>query len=81
LWKGEKMDINTTLFIGFETILRYLILFAESVYVLFAFIQSRQVKLMNSSFKTPQAGLFVLLAQIHLWATIIVFFFSLKSLL
>jgi len=65
----------------FETTMHFAILFAQLVYVLIAFIQTRQVKLMNTSFKTPQAPFFSFLAKIHLLAAVIVFFVSLFVLL
>ncbi len=70
-----------TLFQGFEVFLHYAVLFVQAVYVMFAFMQTRQVKLMNASFKTPQAGFFKLLSQIHLFVSIGIFIISLVLLL
>ncbi len=73
--------INFDIFKSFEIILHYAILFLQAVYIMIAFIQTRQVKLMNSSFKTPQAGVFRIVAQLHLLAAIGIFFVSLMLLL
>ncbi len=70
-----------TLFQSFEVFLHYAVLFVQAVYVMFAFMKTRQVKLMNASFKTPQAGFFRNVAQAHLLVAIGIFIVSLMLLL
>lgn len=40
------------------------------IYVVFAFIVTRQVNLMNKSFNTSVAGFFVLIARIHFFVSL-----------
>jgi EamA domain-containing membrane protein RarD len=47
-----------------------LILVLQAVYVLFAFMLTRQIKLMNHNFQTPLAGLFSFLALMHFLASV-----------
>ncbi len=60
------MDPEVLFFPGFESAFSYALLFGIAVYALFAFITVRQVKILNASFTTPNKGLFVFLARIHL---------------
>ncbi len=66
---------------NFEVILKGALLFAEAVYVAFAFIQTRQIKLMNVAFQSPPAKLFSSLTKIHLLLAISAFFVSIAILL
>jgi hypothetical protein len=75
------MDINLSLFENFEIFLHYLFFLLEGVYVLFAFLMMKQVRLMNTGFKTPAAAFFTLLARLHFLAAIIVLLISLVLLL
>jgi hypothetical protein len=65
---------------GFSKLIQILVVLAELVYLLFAFILTREVKLMNTSFKTSAAGLFTLIGYIHLLATILLVIMSLSLL-
>lgn len=65
---------------GFIQIIKYLVLGAEFVYLLFAFIITREVSLMNRSFKTSAAPLFTVAALLQLLATILVIVISLSVL-
>lgn len=75
------MGAEFLFFEGFETLLRYSILFAQAVYSIYAFILVRQVRLMNSSFSTIMKPVFLLIARIHMLATIGLLFLSLFLLL
>ena len=57
----------TQLFNGniLDNILRILIILLEAVYLIYAFIITRQVKLMNGSFITKMGPLYSLLALLH----------------
>ncbi len=65
----------------FEILLKGALLFAEAVYVAFAFIQTRQVKLMNVAFQSPHAKLFNSLTKVHLILAIGAFLLSIAILL
>lgn len=75
------MAPNFLFFEGFETILRYAILFGEAVYVVYSFILVREVRLMNSSFSTIMQPVFLLLARLHLLVGIGLLFLSMLLLL
>lgn len=62
---------------GFSGLITTLTIILEFAYVIFSFIQLRQVKLMNSSFKTTAAGFFRTLAGINFIASIILVVISL----
>jgi hypothetical protein len=49
-----------------------LLLLIEVVYIIFAFIVTRQIKMMNRSFRTPLAPVFKLLGRLHFIAALIV---------
>lgn len=59
----------------------FLILIIMGVYVIFAFLVTRQVKLMNNSFKTPLAMVLQLIANIHLFASVIITFIAVLTFL
>ena len=61
---------------GFVKLIKYLIIGAEFVYLIFAFIITREVRLMNNSFKTSAASFFSLLALLHLAATVLLMLIS-----
>ncbi len=75
-------SILTNLFTldGFIQLIKYLILIGEIIYLLFAFLVTRQVSLMNKSFHTAAAGLFSLVALIHMLATIMMILISISLL-
>ena len=75
------MGTSLHLFESFELFLHYAILFVQVVYMAFAFIQLRQVHLMNSSLQTPLAPIFRMAARIHLFVAIGLFIVSLLVLL
>jgi hypothetical protein len=55
---------------GYAGILEFLIVIIELIYVFYAFMLTRQTKLMNHSFYTPSAGTFTMLAGVHFLAAI-----------
>jgi hypothetical protein len=68
----EGMSVNTLIIELVNNFYIYLLLVIEGVYILFAFIVTRQIKLMNRSFHTPLASIFTLLGRLHLLAAVIV---------
>ncbi|MBD3365846.1 hypothetical protein GF360_00715 [candidate division WWE3 bacterium] len=75
------MEPNALFFTGFETIFSYALLFGEAVYVLFAFITVRQVRLMNASFETIMKPVFLTVARLHFVFSLGLFLLSLLLLL
>lgn len=65
---------------GFVQLIKYLIIFAEIVYLLYALIIIREVSLMNRSFKTSAAPLFTITAFGHFFATVLTIIISLSVL-
>ncbi len=65
---------------SFVTLIKILVLVLEILYVVFAFILSKQVKLMNNSFTTDLAVLFQTIALLHLLAAIILLALSALAL-
>lgn len=65
---------------GFVQIIQFLIVILEILYGLFAFIVVRQVRLMNSSFKTSYASVFTFLAFVHFFLAIGLVAISILSL-
>jgi len=61
---------------GFVGLMEFMIILMEIIYVLYAFILTRQIRLMNKSFNTPTQPLFSFLAHIHFLASIILVIFS-----
>ena len=57
---------------GFMTGIKYGIFVIMCIYIIFAFILTRQLKLMNASFDTPVAGVLKLAGFVHFIASIIV---------
>lgn len=55
-----------------SSVLSVLVIFLQLVYVVYAFMVTRQVKLMNRSFETPVAPLFTSLAFIHFMAALLI---------
>lgn len=64
---------------NYSSLIKGLVLIIQAIYVLFAFMLTRQVKIMNANFKTSLAKTFAFFAKIHLAAAIIVFLFSLAA--
>ncbi|RJR26856.1 hypothetical protein C4561_03720 [candidate division WWE3 bacterium] len=50
---------------GFSSIMQMLAMFIQVVYVLFSFMLTRQVKIMNRSFSTSMATPFSFFANLH----------------
>ena len=65
---------------GFVGIIGFLIVILELAYVIFSFIQMRQVKLMNTSFKTSATPLFTLAAMVNFLASVFLVVLSLVIL-
>lgn len=61
-------------------ILKGVILVAEALYGLYAFIIVRQVSLMSETFKTEFSGLFKIISKVHLLVVMVVFLLSLLIL-
>ncbi len=59
--------------------IQMLVLILQTIYVLFAFMLTRQIKLMNRNFQTPLAPLFSLLALIHFLVSLSVLAISVIS--
>lgn len=79
---GAEFDFpNPELTVDFGRFLCIAILFLEAVYLLLAFVQTRQIKLMNASFITPHAWFFSVLGKINLIGAILIFLISLSVLL
>lgn len=72
---------NPELTVEFGKFLCVSVLFLEAVYLLLAFVQTRQIKLMNASFITPHAWFFRILGRINLIGAILTFLISLSVLL
>ena len=53
----------------------------EALYTVMAFIMVRQVRLMNASFTTPSAPLFLLISRMHLLAALGITLLSLLILI
>ncbi len=66
---------------GFVDVISLLLIFIEVVYIFYAFLLSRQIKLMNSSFNTPIGTLFTFAGRIHFVASLIVAGISILILL
>jgi hypothetical protein len=64
----------------FGVVIKLLFIFLQFVYIFYAFMLTRQVKIMNRSFNTPAAPLFESLAFFHfigaLVIVIVTIFFS-----
>ena len=65
---------------GFLQLLQWLVMFLEIVFVIVAFVIIRQVKLMNTSFKTPFAIFFKFLAYSQFFASMLLVALSLSTL-
>jgi hypothetical protein len=65
---------------GFVGIIQFLIVILELAYVMFSFIQVRQVKLMNTSFKTSASSVFTLVAAVNFLASVFLVVLSLMIL-
>ena len=74
---AETFITNIFTLDGFINIVQWLVVAAEFVYLLFAFILTREVSLMNSSLKTKASALFTLLAYGHLVVTVLLILLSL----
>lgn len=61
---------------GFTGLMELMVVFLQITYVIYAFILTKQVRLMNLSFKTPFASGFSLLAKVHFIASILLVFYS-----
>lgn len=57
-----------------------LVLLIMVVYLIFAFVLIRRLKIMNQNFSTPYAGLFFTMANVHFIATLIVIILTFLSL-
>lgn len=65
-------DLIVSLFTveGFTELIKWLVVLLEGTYLMFAFILVFEVKIMNRSFHTIAAPIFMLIALAHLGATI-----------
>ncbi len=64
---------------GLFHIIGFLIIPVIFFYIIFAFVLSRQVKLLNKSFSTPAASALSTVATAHLLLSIVIAFFALLS--
>lgn len=58
-----------------------LLVFIEFVYIFFAFLLTRQIRLMNKSFATPMGVLFTLIGRLHFFISLMVTFITVLVLL
>lgn len=65
---------------GFSGFIQFLIIVVEIVYVLFAFMLTRQLKIMNHNFQTSQAPIFTILANLHFIAAVVIVIFSILAI-
>ncbi|HXK52485.1 hypothetical protein H6802_01070 [Candidatus Nomurabacteria bacterium] len=65
---------------GFVNLLQMLVLFLEFVYLLIAFLITRQISLMNKSFKTEAALLFTIAGYINFLGTAALLILSVATL-
>ena len=68
----DILNINNSL----GTIVQIFIIFVLTIYLVYAFLMLRQVKLLNKSFNTDAAKLLNTLAAAHFIATIFLFLFT-----
>lgn len=57
-----------------------LLIMLELFYLFFAFLMTRQIKLMNRSFNTPAAGVFRFLGAMHMFAAFVVLIVTIIAL-
>lgn len=76
----EALLTNLFTLDGFVQLIKYLVVAGELIYLVFAFLITRQVSLMNKSFHTGVAELFSLIALVHMLATIMLILISLSLL-
>lgn len=60
---------------------RIVILLAAGAYLVYAFLLTRQIKLMNRSFSTPQHAFFRFIGHLHFFSALFLTFLSLLNLL
>ena len=65
---------------GFSGFMQMMVLVIQVIYVLFAFMLTRQVKIMNRSFSTHLATLFAFAANIHFLVSIAIVLIALLVL-
>lgn len=65
---------------GFEEVLLIGVLFLELMYVIFAFLMTRQIRIRNKSFCTPYEGLFSILGWLHFFATLVLLWITIRAL-
>jgi|GEM_PF-6004258 len=68
--------ISLTLIQDYAYFIGFLILILEFLYIIFSFLITRQVKLLNGSFNTPYEGKLRFIANIHFLVSIGVFILS-----
>lgn len=79
-------DADNTIFInlaGAQTLVKILqvgLIGIIAIYVFYAFLVTRQVKLMNNSFSTPLSRVFSLTAFIHLVASLVILLLTIATL-
>lgn len=72
----EEILLNLFTIEGFVTMLEYLVIGAEILYVLFAFIMTREIALMTNSFRSKPGKLFITLGYAHLIAALVLVVYS-----
>lgn len=68
--------MNIVELLTFNNILYVLLMLLEFLYLIFAFLIMRQVKLLNASFNTPHEGMFRLVSRVHFLIALGVFALS-----
>ena len=66
---------------GFFSMVDILVIFVICFYVIFAFLLTRQVRLLNKSFSSPLSGVIAQAASAHLVISIVLAFISVLSVL
>jgi len=66
---------------GFMSIIEILVVIVMVLYIIFAFILHRQIKMMNKSFSTPQAPLLSMAGIFHLMLSLVVAALALLSVM
>lgn len=72
--------LNPIITLDFVYLISFSTLVLEFLYIVFAFLITRQIKLLNNSFNTPYEKSFRFIANMHLLFSVIVFIVSILLL-
>jgi len=65
---------------GVVTVTDFVVLFFVAIYVIFAFLLMRQIKLMNTSFSTPLGAVFTFFGRLHFFVALMLLLAALVNL-